>query len=781
VLKRIPKLWLRRLFISICISLMLIIITYFTMLKLYPFDQDKIDNITYSKVIYDKDNNLLRGFLNKDDCWLFEVNLNEVNPNFIKATIAIEDKRFYSHYGCDPLAVMRALSQNIINQETISGASTISMQVIRLLSPKKRTLFNKLIETVQAIEFERRYSKEDILKFYFELAPYGGNINGVKAASLRYFNKYPEDLSISECALLAGLPQSPSRLRPDRHPLRAKKRRNMVLKSMLECSYIDSNEYSQLINEEVIAHNNPLPFKAPHFSRYVKNEYKDKDVILSSLDSNLQYYAQEVIKETISNLRPCGVTNGAVVVIENKTGKVRALVGSADFFSFKDCGQIDGSRSKRSPGSALKPFTYAIGIDKGLYTPRMVLADVPVEYSGYMPQDYDKKFRGPVSVREALVSSLNVPAVEVLDKIGYRNLYYLLEEAGISSLNHPPEYYGLPLTLGSADVSLLELTNAYAALAREGMYMPYSLIEDDSSNTSDSKRILSQGSCYITSDILSDDERLAAIDIYRDNKTHPKIAFKTGTSFGHRDAWTISYNPEYTVGIWLGNFSARPSKALVGLEAATPLAVRMFDWLYLNKAACWYVRPDSVQERLVCSLSGEAAGDDCPHAVKDLYLKDKSITKTCSYHKRIAIDLETERALCESDKAQRHYIEDVFIIWPDKLQAWVRQHDPDYIKPPEYLKEEKKAVSLDKNRPHILSPLHRCEYFRINIPNSNQHLALEANASFDADKLYWFINDTFYDTSKVGQKLFWKMEAGRHKITCVDKHGRSSFIRIVVR
>jgi len=219
----------------------------------------------------------------------------------------------------------------------------------------------------------------------------------------------------------------------------------------------------------------------------------------------------------------------------------------------------------------------------------------------------------------------------------------------------------------------------------------------------------------------------------------------------------------------------------VGLEAATPLAVRMFDWLYLNKAACWYVRPDSVQERLVCSLSGEAAGDDCPHAVKDLYLKDKSITKTCSYHKRIAIDLETERALCESDKAQRHYIEDVFIIWPDKLQAWVRQHDPDYIKPPEYLKEEKKAVSLDKNRPHILSPLHRCEYFRINIPNSNQHLALEANASFDADKLYWFINDTFYDTSKVGQKLFWKMEAGRHKITCVDKHGRSSFIRIVVR
>ena len=779
MLKSRSVIWLKRSAIAACAGVVFCVAFYAVVLAIYPFPDKQISKIKYSKTIFDKDGNLLRAFLGKDDCWILPVRLSEVNPNFIKATIAVEDKRFRIHRGVDPGAILRALKQNLTNKGIVSGASTISMQVMRLIVPKKRSLWNKAVETVHAIRLETLYSKDEILKLYVELAPYGGNINGVKAASLRYFKKYPADLSLSECALLAGLPQSPSRFRPDRYSQRAKRRRDMVLESMLRNSYISRQEFKRAADEPVVAGNFPFPFKAPHFARKIRQESFGRDKVTTTIDPDIQHFAEACLKDKVRSLRPYGVTNGAVVIIENKTGKVRALVGSVDFFSFDDSGQVNGAVSSRSPGSSLKPFTYALGIDRGLYTPRMILADVPVQYSGYSPRDYDKKYRGPVTLRQALVDSLNIPAVEVLDRIHYRNLYFFLKDIGISTLNRSPEHYGLSLTLGSGDVNLLELTNAYASLARAGKYLPYRLMED--SRESEPKLVISGSAAYIVSDILSDSDRLESAGIYRDLRVHPRIAFKTGTSYGHRDAWTVSYNPEYTVGVWLGNFSGKPSKVLVGIEAATPVAVRIFDRLYAKRSAPWYRRPDNVGERLVCALSGEPVGEVCQQSVKDLYIKHKSFAKKCTFHRKIAIDTETELALDEQAKQAREYTEEVFIVWPDKLQSWAKQYDPDYLMPPEYMVASKRVVSFDKNRPRILSPLHKCEYFTFNIGKTVQKLALLANASFDADKLYWFINDAFYATSDVGEKLFWTMQEGRHKITCVDKHGRSSFIRIVVR
>ncbi len=773
------KIWLKRLGIAVCTGAVLVITFYVTILAIYPFPQEKINQIQYSKTIFDKEGNLLRAFLGKDDCWILPAQLSEINPNFIKATIAVEDKHFRSHHGIDLGAIFRALKQNLTSGKIISGASTISMQVIRLIAPKKRNLQNKLIEAVHAIRLETLYSKDEILKLYIELSPYGGNINGVKAASLRYFKKYPADLSLSECALLAGLPQSPSRFRPDRYPQRAKKRRSMVFESMLKNNFISKKEFNKAIDEPVIAGNFSSPFKAPHFTRIIKNKFSALNKIVTTLDLNIQHFAEGSLKDAVESLRSSGVTNGAIVIIENKTGKVRALVGSADFFSFEDYGQIDGALSSRSPGSALKPFAYALGIDKGIYTPRTILADVPVQYSGYAPHDYDKKYRGPVTVRQALVDSLNIPAVEVLNKIHYRNLYFFLKDVGISTLDKLPEHYGLSLVLGSSDVNLLELTNAYASLARGGKYLPYCLIEDDKKTRP--KQVISEACAYIISDILSDSSRLESVGIYRNQNNYPKIAFKTGTSYGHRDAWTVSYNPEYTVGVWLGNFSGKPAKALVGIEAATPLAVRIFDWLYTKKPSPWYAKPDDVGERLVCSLSGEPVSEACEHSVKDLYIKNKSFAKKCTFHKRIAIDIKTELALDDQNKQGKEYIEEVFTIWPDKLQSWIRQHNPEYLTPPEYMVAPKKVVSFDKSRPKILSPLHKCEYFTLKATKANQKLTLLANASFDADKLYWFVNDTFLANSGVGEKIFWTMKKGNHKITCVDKQGRSSFIKISIR
>lgn len=749
---------------------------YFAILKFVPFPYSAIEKIGYSRTILDREGNLLRAFLGEGDRWLLPVGLDEVNPDFVEATLAIEDKRFYEHFGVDVQAVLRAVKLNLMNRRVISGASTLSMQVIRILEGRDRSFLNKIIETVHAIHLEMLYTKDEILRFYFELAPYGGNIHGVKAASLRYFKKLPQDLSLSECALLAGLPQSPTYLRPDRYPERAKQRRDRVLSSMLENKFITEEEYRIAKSDPVVAGNYAFPFQAPHFTRFVSANSKDQAVV-TSLDSNLQRFAETAIKDMVGRLESSGVSNGAVVIIENKTGKIRAMAGSVDFFSEENSGQINGSLSLRCPGSALKPFTYAIGFDKGLYTPRMILADVPVQYNGYQPLNYDKHYRGPVSVREALVDSLNIPAVEVLDKVGYQNLYSVLKKAGVTTLSKPPSHYGMALTLGSGDINLLQLTNAYASFARLGIFKPYSFIENE--KVEDEKRIFSEGASFLIADILSDSNRFHDTEYHHD-KTHPKFAFKTGTSYGHRDAWTIGYNPDYTIGVWLGNFSGKSSKALVGLPAAAPVVARVFDYVYAKKQAPWYDKPDSIGEREVCALDGKPATELSSVVVTDYFIKGVSVSLPSDIHKKIAIDKETGLVLNDQLKYEREYTEEVFEIWPEKLQTWAKQNRAGYKELPQYLEQENRMVNLDKNRPKIISPSHGTEYFKLN-NQMNDQLALLADAGFDSGALFWFVDDKFYQKSIAGQKVFWNMLDGDHKIAVVDANGRSSFVKIVVR
>ena len=571
-----------------------------------PFPQQAVRDIHYSTEVLDKDRRLLYTFLNDKGRWQLPIELSRLDKRFVQATLSIEDHNFYKHSGVDVLAVIRSAFLNLSNGRIISGASTISMQTIRLLEGRKRSLFNKLIEMVHAFRLEQLYSKEQILKMYMELAPYGGNIHGVRAAALRYFDKEPDDLTLAEAALLAGLPQAPSRLRPDRYPARAKARRDRVLQSMVRQGVIDEKAYTNAVNEPVVVGHYEFPKLAPHFSLYVKGRYPSEKAIRSSLDGRTQAFVEGALKETVEHLRWQGVTNGAVVVIENKTGKVRALVGSADFASVIDGGQMNGALSLRSPGSALKPFTYALALETGRYSTRSILDDVPSRYAEYLPRNFDKTFRGKVTLREALVDSLNIPAVELLDDVGYRVLHELLRNAGLKTLSLDPDRYGLSLTLGSPEVRLLELTNAYAMLARLGVYKPFTVIEEDAGALG--RRLLNEDAAYVVTDILADTVRLQAAGIYRDEKLNQRIAFKTGTSYGQRDAWTFAYDPEYTVGVWLGNFNGKSSKALVGVEVATPLAARIFDWICADKALVWYEKPDTVVVIAGDDLSVKTAG-----------------------------------------------------------------------------------------------------------------------------------------------------------------------------
>ncbi len=745
---------------------------------LAPFPSQEIKEIGYSQTVLDKDGNVLRVFLGSKDRWIFPVELNEINPNLIHATVAVEDKRFWGHHGVDPLAVLRSAWLNVTHQKILMGASTLSMQVIRLVEDRPRTFPNKIVEAIHAVWLESIYSKKQILKLYFELAPYGGNIHGVKAASWRYFRKQPKDLTLAECALLAGIPQSPSRLRPDRHPERAGKRREMVLKSMLANAYLSQKQFDVSNAERVEAGHYAFPFTAPHFGVWAHKKYPTEAVLQTSLDPQFQIVAEKVLKDRLAELSAFGVQNGSVVILENKSGKIRALVGSNDFLDKDHFGQVNGAFSKRSPGSCLKPFTYAIGFDLGLYTPRRILGDVPVQYEGYAPLDYSKKYKGPVTVREALANSLNVPAVEVLQKAGYQKLYVLLKHSGITTLTKQPEQYGLSLTLGTAEVRLLELVNAYAVLARLGTSQAYTGLE----NTAQVKqeRLMSEGSAYLVADILEDSERLASSGFTGNRQNLPRVAWKTGTSYGNHDAWTVAYNPEYTIGVWLGNFSGKPSKSLVGIEAAAPVALRLFERIYVGKPAPWYEKPAAVSVRKVCLLSGEPVSAICPHSAEDFFIAGQSMNRQCSVHRKFMIDSETGMAVDVVSKDQK-VKESVSEVWPQAIHTWLEQHDPNYLSPPLMENGMDMARDWEGANPKILSPVNQCEYFLDQSRKADQQLVLKADGSYDARKLFWFINGQYVNEGRAGEGFFWPMKAGHQRITVTDDYGRSSSIQIVVR
>ncbi|MEI9478804.1 MAG: penicillin-binding transpeptidase domain-containing protein, partial [Deltaproteobacteria bacterium] len=492
----------------------------------------------------------------------------------------------------------------------------------------------------------------------------------------------------------------------------------------------------------------------------------------------LQPIAEKMLRGRLSELSAYGVENGSVVILENKTGKIRVLVGSNNFLDKDHAGQVNGALSKRSPGSCLKPFTYAIGFDLGLYAPRMILADVPVQYQGYAPLDYSKKFKGPVTVRESLANSLNVPAVEVLQKAGYQKLYTFLKQAGIITLNKQPEQYGLSLTLGTAEVRLLELVNAYAVLARLGSFHPYTSLEKEVS--AKQERLMSDGAAYLVADILEDSERLAASGFVGNRQSLPRVAWKTGTSYGNHDAWTVAYNPEYTVGVWLGNFSGKPSKSLVGIEAAAPVALRLFERIYAGKSAPWYEKPASVGTRKVCLLSGEPVSAICPHSADDFFISGTTLDRQCSIHKKYLIDDETGLAVDAIAKGHSAS-EKVYEVWPQAIHTWLEQHDLAYVAPPVTENGMDMARSWEGANPKILSPANQCEYFLDPSRKVDQRLVLKADGSYDAHKLFWFINGQYVNEGRAGEDFFWPMYEGHHRITVTDDYGRSSSVVISVR
>lgn len=707
-----------------------------------PFPEEELSRLPASVVLADRQGEPLRvrlgvggldcrpGYQPKPEHWI------------AKAMVAAEDRRFWTHPGVDGLALARAVGQNLFFGRRISGASTLSTQVIRMMEPRDRTLSTKAIEAFRALQLERRHDKREILAHYLDRAPFGGNIVGIEAAARRYFGKGAGELSLAEAALLAGVPQSPSRGRPDRHPERAKRRQAYVLERMEACGFITERERGEAFAQPLAARPGSYPFGAPHFCDLVGVPARAAaDVtVRTTLDAEVQRLAEGILRRRLSGGAAEG---GAIVVLDVKTGAVRALVGSPDFAARRS-GQVNGATAPRAAGSTLKPFAYALAFDRGLVTPATMLADVPMRFRDFDPRNFSLDFRGWVSVRDALVLSLNLPAIDIERRVGQERFHGALRALGLATVSKPAEHYGLGLVLGNAEVRLLDLANAYACLARGGAWAPVRVVENPDPPAW--KPMFSPEACWLVSDVLSGEERAMDTAGHAADVRLPPMAWKTGTSAGLRDAWTVAWNPDIVVGVWVGNPDGSSADEFVGRKIATPIAWDLFRRMYPDNQGPWYARPAGVVSCTVCAASGRAPGPNCRHRIEDWSIAKVSRHEPCPVHRQGAE-----------------------AVWPVAVASFLnRRAAPEPAEAP--------AESV-----RIRTPARGSAYrWMPDLEVDAQRLALDAASDRAGETLHWFVDDRPVGKSRPGEPLFWPLERGTHQIVCSSARGPSDRVQIAV-
>lgn len=541
-----------------------------------------------------------------DGYWRLPAEPERIDPDFITLLLAYEDQRFMTHPGVDVLALLRASKQLLLQGKVVSGASTLTMQTVRLMQPKPRTLLNKLTEIVQALKLERKYSKHQILQQYLTLAPYGGNLQGIRAAALAYFGKEPRHLNLSETALLIALPQSPESRRPDRHPKTAAQARDYVLTRLFRQSLIDQSSMELAMEQPIPTGRKATPFHAPHLADRLHQSRPDH-VVVTTLDKHLQLQLEQLASQQTD----LGAGESlAVLVVSNQTRQILAQLGSGDYLQQS---QIDLTRAIRSPGSTLKPFIYGLGFEKQIMHPETRVADIAYRNASYNPKNYGGDFQGTVSLRQALQKSLNIPAVKALQAITPQRLIRRFHDLGITLHLPKGEKGGLSIALGGTGITLENLTALYAAIAQQGVYLPLSSQTDSTSRTGE---LLSPSAAWYVDDILKD---TPAPRGFRRNRT---IRYKTGTSYGFRDAWSIGYDDNFTVGVWVGRPDGSAGNGRTGSNSAAPLLFQIFELLPQPQHQTNRKKPQGVidekWESLPKSLqwlgSGRQAGDNrYPH------------------------------------------------------------------------------------------------------------------------------------------------------------------------
>ena len=522
-----------------------------------------------STAVVDRNGKLLRAFAMADGRWRLPVDAGtDVDPGYLNLLLGYEDQRFYSHSGVDPFALGRAVLQLVTRGHIVSGGSTITMQLARLIEPRRRrSIYAKLHQVVRAFQLEHQLSKDEILNLYLTLAPFGGNLEGIRAASLAYFGKEPKRLSLAESALLVALPQSPERRRLDRHPAAAHAARDRVLARMVAEQRISAEDAAQARAVPVTRMRKPFPMLAPHSADQALATLKDSSVIKLTLESGLQRTLEALARDRATALGP-DISIG-IIAVDNATGDVLAHVGSADYFDDRRAGQVDMTGAVRSPGSTLKPFIYGLAFEDGFVHPDSLIDDRPIRFGSYAPENFDMTFQGTVPVRRALQLSLNVPAIELLDRVGASRLSSRLKQAGTDLVLPKDEAPGLAMGLGGVGITLHDLVQAYSGIPRLGSVIPLREIERDGEATRESLRLLDPVAAWQVGHVLLGTPP-------PENAVRNRIAFKTGTSYGYRDAWSVGFDGRMTIGVWVGRPDGAPVSGLVGRVAAAPVLFDAF-------------------------------------------------------------------------------------------------------------------------------------------------------------------------------------------------------------
>jgi penicillin-binding protein 1C len=752
-----------------------------------------LDRTSFSPCFMDRNGKLLRLCLADDDRYRVYVPLEKISPQLVEMTLLHEDRYFHEHAGFNPLALMRASWFDVRGEGRRLGASTITMQLARLhYRLNTRTFAGKLVQIAAAIHLECHCSKKEILESYLNLAPYGRNIEGVGAASLIYFGKEPAELSPVEAMTLAVIPQSPARRSPGTavHEQALRRAREVLLTQWLVEHPGDERLRGVLAMPLEMKLPRDLPFRAPHLvEEMLERDALPRAETRLTVDLAAQDLVDRQVKQYLATREKDGFKNACALLIDYKTMEVRAAVGSADFRRADIQGQVNGLKAQRSPGSALKPFIYALAMDEGLVHPNSLLKDAPESFDGYDPENFDHNFAGPIRAKDALVQSRNVPAVDLESRLDpARNLYTLLRDAGIRRLQ-PESHYGLTIALGSAEVSPEEMGAMYAMLANRGKWRAVRETMDDP--MSEGTEMISPEASWLTLDMLKDAVRPDAVNVPRLASEARPVAWKTGTSFSYRDAWSAGLFDNYVLVVWVGNFDGTVNPEFVGRTAAAPLLFHIVDAMRASgpdvpmETTCFARTADlNLREVDLCAVSGMIAGPNCAEKMKGWFIPGKSPIAACDVHRKVWIDNATGMRLSGEPDAAGTAHEEVCEFWPSDLEKLLRAAGVPRVGPPARIGpyHSPKYVSAQDgaNGPRIVSPKTGLIYHMRVGSETAEVLNLEATAETSREELHWFVDAACVGTSEPSTALLWKMAPGKHVVRAVDEAGRADSRQIVV-
>lgn len=735
---------------------------------------EKLTRVSYATMLLDRDEHLLGATIAADQQWRFAP-VDELPEKYVQALLLFEDRRYYQHPGIDPLAIARAAWGNLREGRVTSGGSTITMQLARMLrEDPPRTFSSKLIEAMLALQLEWRFNKDELLIHYASHAPFGGNIIGLRAAAWRYFGRAPEDLSWAESALLAVLPNSPALIHPGRQRDLLQKKRDALLKRLHAQEKLSALDLELALLEPLPEKPQPLPQHAPHLLSTVKKQFPHHAVLHSTLDGQLQQQVQQIAERHSRRLASEGVNNIALLVIDHQQMAARAYIGNQSWEQeSRYAPQVDIIQRPRSTGSILKPLLYGLMLQDGELLPTTLVSDIPTQFAGYKPQNYDRQYRGAVPAHYALAHSLNVPAVRMLRDYGISRFHQQLQTMGMTTLFRPADDYGLTLVLGGAEGTLWELTSIYARMtanARTPAAVPaVRLLQDETPLFQPA--VLDQGAAWLTLQAMVEVVRPGHENLWRDFSGSQTIAWKTGTSYGLRDAWAIGSNGRYTVGVWAGNAGGEAASFLSGQATAAPILFDVFDRL---GSSSWFEPPHHALKTVsVCRVDGYLAGGQC--AARDISIPAGShFEQVTPFHRRIHLDAAGQfrvHSRCES--VSRMQSVDWFVLPPAQEFFW-RQYHSDYRSLPPWREDCLADRSeVDDDQPMDLLYPHEGSrvYIPVDLDGRRSRAVLQAVHRQPQMNLYWHIDDNFLGVTSTFHEQSVSLEPGWHKLLLVDQQG----------